>query len=562
MSTMDLYQQYIHISRYSRFNYELGRRETWKETVQRYVDYFDARTGHQFTQLLQGKVKDYILTLKTMPSMRALMTAGEALDRENLAGFNCFSGDTKYLTETGIRTLADTVGTTQRVLAGDGVWRDAEVRSFGVQRLQKVTLRPGARSRTSLRLEVLVTPDHRWVTRRGEVTDLKVGDCIPSNTPKAPEFNAEDFIAGEFKVESIEPVSDAEVFCVTEPVTGLFTLAGGVLTGNCSYLAVNSKRSFSEALYILMCFHPDTLVVTKRGDIAIKDVVAGDQVRSFDEQTNQFKWCAVTSQVKTPSAARPKVSIELDNGQTIQCTADHQWLTSNRSWVEAQYLTVDDDLVAPTQSIYKISHKVTGKSYVGMTNQPLARRLADHVGHAARGADSHLHKAFRKHGVDAFSIELIDVAYTREEAAEKERFWIQELGTYGATGYNSTYGGEGVDGYQWTEEQRQRASENAYERTPEQREAQRKVLAGNQEKINATRQTAEYKEAQRLRNLGEKNPQFGKTRSDEWKAKISSGQTGELNQFFGRKHSEETKAKIRASKAATFAKKHAMLEAA
>lgn len=391
MSTMDLYQQYIHISRYSRFNYELGRRETWKETVQRYVDYFDARTGHQFTHLFQGKVKDYILTLKTMPSMRALMTAGEALDRENLAGFNCFSGDTKYLTETGVRTLADTVGTTQRVLAGDGVWRDAEVRSFGVQRLQKVTLRPGARSRTSLRLEVLVTPDHRWVTRRGEVTDLKVGDCIPSNTPEAPEFNAEDFIAGfgfgdgtldirgrarirlcgakakylgvfsdyghcsvmyppshdgdplvvfhkghfghwkglpaspsywwlqgylaadghnnpaqpgistqdeaaacfwmenapygglivtgknvlsnttnygersaplvrlglreaiEFKVESIEPVSDAEVFCVTEPVTGLFTLAGGVLTGNCSYLAVNSKRSFSEALYILMC---------------------------------------------------------------------------------------------------------------------------------------------------------------------------------------------------------------------------------------------------------------------------------------------------------------------
>lgn len=86
---MDLYQQYIHISRYSRWRDDLGRRETWPETVQRYVDFFDKRTEHKFTDVLQGKVKEAILNLEVMPSMRALMTAGEALDRENLAGFNC-----------------------------------------------------------------------------------------------------------------------------------------------------------------------------------------------------------------------------------------------------------------------------------------------------------------------------------------------------------------------------------------------------------------------------------------------------------------------------------------
>ncbi|MFA7523091.1 MAG: hypothetical protein WCY71_09235 [Halothiobacillaceae bacterium] len=86
---MDLYQQYIHISRYSRWRDDLGRRETWPETVQRYVDFFDKRTEHKFTDILQGKVKHAILNLEVMPSMRALMTAGEALDRENLAGFNC-----------------------------------------------------------------------------------------------------------------------------------------------------------------------------------------------------------------------------------------------------------------------------------------------------------------------------------------------------------------------------------------------------------------------------------------------------------------------------------------
>lgn len=86
---MDLYQQYIHISRYSRWRDDLGRRETWEETVQRYVDYFDNKTEHKHSEMLQGKVKDFITSMKTMPSMRALMTAGEALERENLAGFNC-----------------------------------------------------------------------------------------------------------------------------------------------------------------------------------------------------------------------------------------------------------------------------------------------------------------------------------------------------------------------------------------------------------------------------------------------------------------------------------------
>lgn len=99
---MDLYQQYIHISRYSRWRDDLGRREIWEETVQRYVDYFDNKTEHKHSEMLQGKVKDFITNLKTMPSMRALMTAGEALERENLAGFNC-----SYLAVNTKRSFAE-----------------------------------------------------------------------------------------------------------------------------------------------------------------------------------------------------------------------------------------------------------------------------------------------------------------------------------------------------------------------------------------------------------------------------------------------------------------------
>ncbi len=384
-------QQFVAVSRYARWVDEQSRRETWENTVDRWCVFFDEHTGKRFTDVFFNKLKPAIYRLSVMPSMRALMTAGPALARENVAGYNCFSGSTEYMTKYGNRSFADTVGTQQYVLAADGEWRLANIRSFGNQALQRVTLRPGAQSRTQQRFSFLVTPNHRWFTRRGEVIDLQVGDCIPFNSPEEPEFDAVAFARGlgfgdgsvdtrgrscirlcgdktkylsilesldcasvmyppscngdpcvvfnvgclvgwktipdhpkywwfvgymaadgysstvqpgistqsaeaaeymlshsaygglgvtghnvltadtnygprssplqriglregiEFRVMSIEPEGSDDVFCAVEPVTGSFTLSRGVLTGNCAYLAIDSKRKFSEALYILMC---------------------------------------------------------------------------------------------------------------------------------------------------------------------------------------------------------------------------------------------------------------------------------------------------------------------
>ena len=87
------YQQFIHLSRYSRWMPEENRRETWEETVSRYFTFFESylQKMHKYklTDKLQNQLKDYILDLKIMPSMRCLMTAGEALEKENIAGYNC-----------------------------------------------------------------------------------------------------------------------------------------------------------------------------------------------------------------------------------------------------------------------------------------------------------------------------------------------------------------------------------------------------------------------------------------------------------------------------------------
>jgi ribonucleoside-triphosphate reductase len=78
-------QEYVHKSRYARWIDSKNRRETWEETVRRYVDYF----SWKFPQYPAQMVFDHITSLKTMPSMRALMTAGPALERDPMAGYNC-----------------------------------------------------------------------------------------------------------------------------------------------------------------------------------------------------------------------------------------------------------------------------------------------------------------------------------------------------------------------------------------------------------------------------------------------------------------------------------------
>ena len=314
---------------------------------------------------------------------------------------------------------------------------------------------------------------------------------------------------------------------------------------NCAFVAIDSVRAFDEILYILMCFHPDTRVVTRDGNKRIADIQVGDQVASIDEATGKSVWKTVTNQIKTKSAHKAKVEIALENGHTVRCTADHKWLTTNRGWVEAGELTTADNLVAPGWQIYRIINTANDKAYIGQTMKTAQARFKEHMYVAqTQPSDWHFAKALRKHGTEVWQVEVIDFAYSQAEAHEKERHWIAHYDTV-AQGYNSTPGGEGTAGYQWTDAQKQRASENAYARTLEHREAQRQVLAAAQEKINQTRQTDEYRLAQRERNLGERNPMFGKKLPEDRLQLLSEQNSGESNPFYGRHHTEETKQKIR-----------------
>ena len=87
------YQEFIHLSRYSRWLPKEGRRENWNETVGRYFNFFEQHlkdmTGFKLGKEDRKELENAVLATKVMPSMRCLMTAGDALKRENIAGYNC-----------------------------------------------------------------------------------------------------------------------------------------------------------------------------------------------------------------------------------------------------------------------------------------------------------------------------------------------------------------------------------------------------------------------------------------------------------------------------------------
>ena len=110
---LDAYQEFIFKSRYARWMDDCERREDWEETIDRYLDFFQEKFPEQLTDKVRKKLFNSIYNMETMPSMRALMTAGKALERDNAAGYNC-----SYLAVDSLRAFDEAF---YLLLCGTGV---------------------------------------------------------------------------------------------------------------------------------------------------------------------------------------------------------------------------------------------------------------------------------------------------------------------------------------------------------------------------------------------------------------------------------------------------------
>ena len=108
---MNDYQSFIHKSRYARYIDDEKRRETWEETVHRYIDFFQDRCD--LPKDVSLELFNSIVSMDVMPSMRSLMTSGKALSRDHCAGYNC-----SYMAVDHVRTFDENLYV---LLCGTGV---------------------------------------------------------------------------------------------------------------------------------------------------------------------------------------------------------------------------------------------------------------------------------------------------------------------------------------------------------------------------------------------------------------------------------------------------------
>ncbi|MHA2427753.1 MAG: ATP cone domain-containing protein [Candidatus Hermodarchaeia archaeon] len=157
------YSQFIHLSRYSRWLEEEGRRETWEETTHRYVEFFANRFPKLKDEILD--LQKYILNFKVMPSMRCFMTAGKALEKDEIAGYNC-----SFVNIDNIRAFDEILYV---LMCGVGV-------GFSVER-QHVNKLPEIAESFYNSETTIVVPDSKigWATSFRELISLLYGGKVP-----------------------------------------------------------------------------------------------------------------------------------------------------------------------------------------------------------------------------------------------------------------------------------------------------------------------------------------------------------------------------------------------
>ena len=199
---MSPFQTYIYKSRYARWipasgkagEMGEGRREDWYETVHRYIDFMSERVPEGHKDIIP-ELEEAILKMDVMPSMRAIMTAGKAAEKDEIAIFNPVVGTTKVITrEYGnveIQTLAEILASVVNI---NGEWAKASFHSYGLQPTFNVEFRLNSNSIKS----VECSGKHRWLLEDGRLVateGLKRGDKVSFIKAPKPKID-DDYVLG------------------------------------------------------------------------------------------------------------------------------------------------------------------------------------------------------------------------------------------------------------------------------------------------------------------------------------------------------------------------------
>ena len=316
-----LYQEFIHLSRYSRWIESEKRRETWDETVKRYFDFFEKHLkenqNYTLSKQLRNELEESVLNLEIMPSMRSLMTAGEALERDNTAGYNC-----SYVAVNRVRAFDEIL---YILLCGTGV-------GFSVERQCVEKLPTIAEHFFSTETEIVVEDSKAgWARAYKELVSLLIAGQIPKwNLKKIRPAGARLKTFGG-RASGPQPLDD--LFKYT---TDTFKRASGrKLTSIECHDIICKVAEVVVVGGVRRCLKSSYLIRTIDGDKQIKDVEIGDKTLFNGE------WVTISN--KFDNGIQDTVKINMEDGTHHVCTENHRWLVYNHDtnvveWIETKDL--------------------------------------------------------------------------------------------------------------------------------------------------------------------------------------------------------------------------------
>lgn len=163
--------------------------------------------------------------------------------------------------------------------------------------------------------------------------------------------------------------------------------------------------------------------------------------------------------------------------------------------------------------VYKVTNKLSGKAYIGLTTQSLRKRWNAHVAQSPK-CRWPVHRAIMKYGRDAFEVAVLERCADRASLDAAERRWIEREGTMQPNGYNLTAGGGGISGFKMPEEACRKLGE---------RQRGREVSAETRAKIAAAKQGKRQSAETIEKRIA---PLRGRQRDQETRRKISRAHTG------------------------------------
>lgn len=302
MTDMSLYQQVIHQTRYARWNEEAKRRETWDETTQRYVDYFDKflqdTRDYTLSDKIKASVHKALYGMDIMPSMRTFMTAGKALDSAPVSAYNC-----AYLVVDSVRSFSEHMYV---LMCGTGSGFSVEKRF--VDKLPEV---PSELHPTDT---VIVVADSRkgWCVALNQLMNLLYAGSIPKwDVSKVRPEGARLKTFGGY---SSGPGVLEELF---RHIIKTFEGAKG---RKMRPIEVFSIMTYIAQIVVVggvrRCQRVDDCVFTDKGLVRFADLAVGDRVVSLNKSLSEIT-------AIEPTGKRKLLAIRTRAGE-LKCTPEHR----------------------------------------------------------------------------------------------------------------------------------------------------------------------------------------------------------------------------------------------